>query len=91
MFVDQLGDFWVGEALALHHVAPVTGGVADREEDRLVLTPGLLERLLAPRVPVDRIVRVLEQVRRFLAGQAVGRLFAFGCGAAGRGAEQRRA
>ena len=58
------------ERLALHHVAPVAGGVADREQDRLVLRAGARERLLAPRVPVDRIVRVLEQVRARLAGRA---------------------
>ena len=50
------------EGLVLHHVAPVAGGVADREEHRLVLGPGLREGLLAPRVPVDRVVGVLEEV-----------------------------
>ena len=41
------------ERLALHHVAPVAGGVADRDEDRLVLAARSRERLLAPRIPVD--------------------------------------
>ena len=60
------------EALALHDVAPVAGGVADREEDRPVLglRPG--ERLRSPRVPVDRVVGVLEEVRAGLAGESVG-------------------
>jgi hypothetical protein len=40
----------------------VTGRVADAEKDRLVLGPSLLQRLLAPGVPVHRIVGVLEQV-----------------------------
>ena len=59
------------ERLVLHHVAPVAGRVADREQDRLVLRPRPRERLLAPRVPVDRVVGVLEQVRAGLAGEAV--------------------
>ena len=44
------------ERLVLHHVAPVAGGVADREQDRPVLVACAGERLLAPRVPVDRVV-----------------------------------
>ena len=35
--VELARDLGVGEALALHDVAPVAGRVADREEDRLVL------------------------------------------------------
>ena len=50
------------ERLVLHHVAPVARRVADREQDRLVLGPRPLEGLVAPRVPVDRVVRVLEEV-----------------------------
>ena len=32
-------------------MAPVAGGVADREEDQLVLAASLLKRLLIPRIP----------------------------------------
>ena len=63
------------ERLALHHVAPVARGVADREQQRLVLRAGARERLLAPRIPVDRVARVLEQVRARLAGEAVHRSY----------------
>ncbi len=38
VLVHQGGDLRVLEALALHHVAPVAGGVADGEEDRLVFS-----------------------------------------------------
>ena len=37
VLVHQRGDLRVLEGLALHHVAPVARGVADRDEDRLVL------------------------------------------------------
>ena len=39
------------KGLPLHDVAPVAGGVADREEDQLVLVASLLKRLLTPRIP----------------------------------------
>src|SRR5438477_12306016 len=52
-------------------MAPVASGVADREQDRLVVRSRPPERLLAPRVPVDGVVRVLEEVRARLPGEAV--------------------
>ena len=61
--VHQLGGLRHRERLALHHVAPVAGGVADREEDRLPLLTCAGEGLVAPRVPVDRVLRVLQEVR----------------------------
>jgi hypothetical protein len=59
------------EGLVGHHVAPVAGRIADREEDRLVGGAGCLERLVAPGVPVDRVVGVLAEVGARLVGQAV--------------------
>ena len=63
LLVEHARDGFVLEALVLHHVAPVAGRVADGEKDRLVLALRRGERLLAPRVPVHRIVRMLLQVR----------------------------
>ena len=59
------------ERLVLHHVAPVAGRVPDREEDRPVLLARPRQRLVAPRVPVDRVGGVLEEVRAGLAGETV--------------------
>ncbi len=50
------------EGLVCHDVTPVACGVADAQEDRLVVTLRLLESLGSPRVPVDRICGVLEEV-----------------------------
>ncbi len=61
--VHDRGHLVVLERLVGHHVAPVTRRVPDREQDRLVVGSGPGERLLAPRVPVDRVVGVLAQVR----------------------------
>ena len=65
-------DVFVLERFALHHVAPVAGGVTDREKNRLVFLAGLVERLLAPRIPIHRIVRVLQQVGTFFVKETVG-------------------
>ncbi len=70
--VEDGGDGGVLERLALHDVAPVARRVADRQEDRQVAGARGGERLLAPRKPVDRILRVLAQVRAGFAGEAVG-------------------
>src|SRR5690606_31893283 len=59
------------ERFSLHHVAPVTGGVADRQEDGAILRAGAFKRLVTPRVPVDRVVLVLEQVGAGFPRQAV--------------------
>jgi class 3 adenylate cyclase len=61
-----------------HHVAPVAGRVADREQDRLVLGPCPRERLVAPRVPLDGIRRVLQEVRARLAREPVHALYGNG-------------
>ena len=59
------------ERLVRHHVAPVARGVADGEEDRAVLVAGARERLLPPRVPVDRVVGVLEEIRTGRVSQPI--------------------
>ncbi len=69
--VHHLGGLAVLERLVLHHVAPVARRVADREQDRLVLLARSGARLLTPRVPVDRVVGVLEEVRARLLREAV--------------------
>ncbi len=61
VLVHQGRDLGVLEALALHDMTPVTGRIADRQEDRLVLGLGLRQSLRAPGIPVDRVGRVLEQ------------------------------
>ncbi len=61
----------VGEGLALHHVTPVTGRVPDRDQQRLVLHAGPLERDRSPGQPVDRVLGVLAQVGRGLPGERV--------------------
>ena len=70
--VHEGGDLFVLERLRLHHVAPVAGGVADGEKDRPSEPARLVERLVSPGTPVDRVVRVLQQVRARFEDQPVG-------------------
>ncbi len=72
VLVHQPGDLRVFEALPRHDVAPVTGRVADAEQDGLVLAAGPLERLLTPGVPVHGVVSVLTQVGAGATDQPVG-------------------
>ena len=72
VLVHERGDLFVLEGLALHHVAPVAGGVADAEQDRLVLRARPRQRLLAPGMPVHRVVGVLQEVGAGAVGESVG-------------------
>ena len=70
--VQELRDRVALEGLVLHHVAPVTGAVADREEDGLVLAARLREGFRTPGIPVDGVPLVLEQVGALLFRETIG-------------------
>ena len=53
-------------------MAPVTGGIADAEEDGLILPAGFLEGNGAPGIPIDRVIGVLAQVGGKGVGEVVG-------------------
>ena len=72
--VEHAGDGRILERFVRHHVAPVTGRVADGQEDRLVLAARGGKSLVAPRVPVDRVGCVLQEIRALLGRQAVGHI-----------------
>src|SRR5262249_29152682 len=64
------------ERLVLHHVTPVTRAVSDRDEQRPVLALRSRERLVAPGMPVHRVVHVLAEIGARLGGEPVGGAFA---------------
>ena len=72
MLVHDGRGLFILKALALHHVAPVAGGIADAEEDGLVLGARRFERLRPPRIPVNRVVSVLKQIGTRLVDQTIG-------------------
>jgi len=49
----------------------MTGRVTDGEKDRFVFAARFGKSFFTPRIPIDWIMRVLEKIRRFLAGQSV--------------------
>src|SRR6185437_3476202 len=69
--VHQPGDRRVLEALMRHDVAPMAGGIADREQDRLVGRLGGGEHAGAPGLPMHRVVLVLQQVGAGFVGERV--------------------
>ena len=70
--IHHLGHRRVLEGLVRHHVAPVAGGVPDREEDRLVLLARASEGFFSPGVPVDGIPRVLLEIGTGFLREAIG-------------------
>ena len=70
-FVHHARGRFVLEQFMRHHVAPVAGGIADRQQDRPVRALGLIKGRRPPLPPVHRIVLVLQQIRRGRLRQAV--------------------
>ena len=72
MGVQYRGNRCVLERFALHHMAPMAGRIADAQEDRSVRLARPREGLLAPGIPRNGIMLVLEQVGGLFAREAVG-------------------
>jgi hypothetical protein len=67
MLIQVLGHFGVFKRLPLHHVAPMAGGIAYRQENRLLFPPCLLS--LHPQGNrVHRIFGVLLKIRALSLG-----------------------
>jgi hypothetical protein len=64
--IHERGDFFVFERFVRHDMAPVTGGITNRKKDRLVFPTRLLKRFLAPWIPIDGTMRMLQKIRRLL-------------------------
>ena len=60
--IEKFRDFPIFKAFVRHHMTPMTGAVANTEENGLILLTGFLESLGTPGIPVHRIVCVLEQI-----------------------------
>jgi len=71
--VHQPGGFRVLEGFMGHHMAPMAGGVADRNEDRAIAFARLRQRRRAPGAPVHGISGVLPQIGRRRLVEEVGR------------------
>ena len=60
ILVHDRGRRLVLERLVLHHMAPVTRRIADADQHGLVLGLRPFKCLVAPRIPVDRVMCVLQ-------------------------------
>ena len=66
------GDVGVLETLMRHDVAPVAGGIADRQQDRLVELVRLGERVRDQGRQWTGIVLVLQEIGAGLFGEQIG-------------------
>ncbi len=69
--IDQLGGFGVRKAFPVHHMAPMAGGIADGEENRLAGLFGLRQHGIAPIAPLHRIVLVYQEIGAGGGGECV--------------------
>src|SRR5438309_154396 len=69
--VHPLGDLRIFKALMRHDMTPMTRGIADRQQDRLMSSLGSGDRRLAPWLPVNRVVLVLKEIGARLLAEAV--------------------
>jgi hypothetical protein len=47
-------------------MAPVAGCISDAKKDGLIFCPGFGQSFFAPGIPVNGIIRMLEQIRGIL-------------------------
>src|SRR5439155_14117037 len=71
MFIHQPGNVGVFKGFPLHHMTPVTGGIADGEENWLVLRLGASQGFVSPGIPVHGIVRMLLEIGARFVDEAV--------------------
>jgi hypothetical protein len=62
VFIHKLSSVFIFKRFVRHDMTPMTGGVSDAEEDRLVFGFSFCERFFAPWIPVHWFVGVLKQV-----------------------------
>ena len=77
VLVHELRDLFVFKRLVRHHVTPVTRRITDAQQHRFVLAARFFKRFFTPRIPIDRIVSVLQKIRTGFVDQVVGELSLF--------------
>ena len=69
--VHQCRNRGVFERLVRHDMAPVTSRITHRQQNGLVVPPCERKRFLAPRIPIDGVFRVLQQIRARFQAKAI--------------------
>ena len=62
MLIHESRGGFIFEAFPFHHMAPMTAGIANADQYKFVFTPCLFPGRLRPRVPIDGIIGMLEEV-----------------------------
>ena len=62
----------IGKRLRRHHMAPVAGGIPDGQQNGFVFLLGPRQDFAFPRMPVNRVVGVLEQIGTLAMNEVVG-------------------
>ena len=60
------------ERLVCHDVAPMAGGIADGQKNRLILATRFVESRISPRIPVHRVVGMLQKIGALFLSKAIG-------------------
>ena len=69
--VQVFGNRHILKRLPLHYMAPVAGRITDRQEDGFVLFLCAGKGFLSPRVPINRVVSMLEKIGTGFKDQSV--------------------
>src|SRR3989338_320237 len=77
MIIHQLCNFGVREGLFFHHMAPMTSRISYGKKDRFILFLRFLKRFFTPRIPIDWIMGMLQEIRAFFVNQTIGIGFSF--------------
>ena len=70
--IHDIGRAGVLEGFVGHDVAPVTGGITNRQQNRQITLAGDGQRFVIPGIPVDRIMGMLQQIGTGFVGEPVG-------------------
>jgi hypothetical protein len=62
----------------LHYMTPVTGRIADADQDGFVFPLRPLKGFITPGIPVNRIVRVLKKIGTAFECETIGHAMNFG-------------
>ena len=64
MGVHESRGLFIFKCFVLHDVTPMTGAVANTDDDQLLLDSRFLPGVVPPRQPINGVVLVLLEVRR---------------------------
>jgi hypothetical protein len=73
VFIHQIGNFFILEGFVSHYMTPMAGGISNAQQDRLIFVFCPRQSFRPPRVPLNRIVGMLEEVGTGFPGKFIGK------------------